>query len=282
MATPRDQPLNADVVEIRPAEAWPRLELDEVWRSLRVVYILALRETKVRYKQRYAGMGWSILQPLLTMVVFTVLFDRLTKVPTGGTPYPPFALAALVPWTYFVHALNRCTTCLVENQGILTRTYFPRLTLPIAAVVACLVDFSIAFVVLLIVLLGYGIYPGLAILTLPFYLLLAMMTALGAGLWLSAINVEFRDVSNALPFLTQTMLFLTPVAYASDLIPESWRYVYALNPMVSVINGFRWALLGAEHSPGSSDVLSILVCISVLIGGLYFFKHREARFADVV
>lgn len=271
-----------EVVEIRPTEGWPRLELGEVWRNLEVVYILALRETKVRYKQRVAGMGWSILQPLMTMVVFTVLFDRLTKVPTGGTPYPPFALAALVPWTYFSHALTKCTICLVENQALLTRVYFPRLILPLSAVIAGLVDFSIAFVLLVLVLLGYGIYPTLAVLALPFYLLLAVLTALGIGLWLAAINVEYRDVNNALPFVTQTMLFVTPVAYASDLIPEAWRFVYALNPMVSVINGFRWALLEGQPAPGAADLLSAGVSIAVLVGGLYFFRRREERFADVV
>lgn len=270
------------VVEIRPVEAWPRLNLGEVWENLRVIYILALRETKVRYKQRYAGMAWSVLQPLLTMIVFTVIFGRFAKVPTEGSPYPPFALAALVPWTYFVHAFTKSTTSLADQRGLLTKTYFPRLSLPIAAVVAGLVDFVIAFVVLVLVLLGYGIYPSAAVFVLPFYLALAVATALGVGLWLSAINVEYRDVSNALPFFTQTMLFLTPVAYGAELVPEAWRPVYALNPMVSVVNGFRWALLGANHTPGPTDLISVAAAIALLVSGLYFFKHREGRFADVV
>jgi lipopolysaccharide transport system permease protein len=279
MSAPTD---SDEILEIRPSQGWPRLELGEVWRNLEIIYILALRETKVRYKQRFVGMGWSVLQPLVTMVVFTVLFDRLAKVPTGGPPYPPFALAALVPWTYFSHALTKCTTCLVENEALLTRVYFPRLILPLSAVIAGLVDFFIAFVLLMIVLLAFGIYPGVAILALPFYLVLGVLTALGIGLWLSAINVEYRDVNNALPFVTQTMLFVTPVAYASNLIPESWRYVYALNPMVAVINGFRWALLEGQPAPGTPDLLSAGVSIVVLIGGLYFFRRREERFADVV
>ena len=186
------RPREADqVIEIRPADRWPSLELGELWRNLEVVYILALRETKVRYKQRIAGMGWVVIQPLLTMVVFTLLFDRLTRIPTGDTPYPPFALVALVPWTYFAHALTRCTMCLVENQALIKRVYFPRLTLPMASVIAGLVDFTVAFGVLAVVLLAFGIYPGLAALTLPLYLVLCMMTALGAGLWLAAITMVF-------------------------------------------------------------------------------------------
>lgn len=270
------------VVEIRPPSGWPRLELLELWRNLEVIYLLVLRDTKVRYKQTLVGVGWSVLQPLLTVLVFTLLFARLVHVPTGGWPYPPFVLAALVPWTYFAHALTKCTICLVDNQDLVKRIYFPRLVFPIAAVLAGLVDLAIALVLLAVVLAVYGIVPGAPLLALPLFVLLALLTALGAGTWLAALNVEYRDVANALPFFTQVMLFVTPVAYPAELIPEEWRALYALNPMVCVVNGFRWSLLGGGHAPGPTDAISVAVCLAILAGGLYFFRGQEERFADVV
>jgi lipopolysaccharide transport system permease protein len=270
------------VVEIRPASGWPHLELRELWRNLEVIYLLVLRDTKVRYKQTLVGVGWSVLQPLLTVLVFTLLFARLVHVPTGGVPYPPFALAALVPWTYFAHALTKCTICLVDNQELVKRIYFPRLVLPLAAVLAGLVDLAIALGLLAVVLFVYGIAPGTALLALPLFVLLAVVTALGAGTWLAALNVEYRDVANALPFFTQVMLFVTPVAYPAELIPEAWRALYALNPMVCVVNGFRWSLLGGGHPPGATDAISVAVSLAILVGGLYFFRSQEERFADVV
>jgi lipopolysaccharide transport system permease protein len=271
-----------EVVEIRPPSGRPRLELRELWRSLEVIYLLVLRDTKVRYKQTLVGVGWSVLQPLLTAGVFTLLFARLVHVPTGGLPYPPFALAALVPWTYFAHALTKCTICLVDNQELVKRIYFPRLALPIAAALAGLVDFAIALALLALVLAAYGIVPGLALLALPLFIGLALLTALGAGTWLAAVNAEYRDVANALPFFTQILLFATPVAYPAELIPEAWRALYAMNPMVCVVNGFRWSLLGASPGPGPTDAISVAVVLAVLVGGLYFFRRQEERFADVV
>jgi lipopolysaccharide transport system permease protein len=268
-------------VEIHPSRGWPRLELGELWRNLEVVYLLVLRDTKVRYKQTLVGVGWSVLQPLLTVLVFTLLFSRLVKVPTGGVPYPAFALAALVPWTYFVHALTKCTVCLVENQELVKRIYFPRLAFPLAAVLAGLVDFAIALVLLAVVLAVYGVVPGLPLLALPGFVLLAVLAALGAGSWLAAVNAEYRDVANALPFFTQVMLFVTPVAYPVGLIPEGWRSLYSLNPMVCVVNGFRWSL-GAGPAPVATDAISLAVSLVLLVGGLYFFRSQEERFADVV
>jgi lipopolysaccharide transport system permease protein len=273
---------DARVVEIRPASGWPHLELRETWRNLEVIYLLVLRDTKVRYKQTLVGVGWSLLQPLLTVLVFTLLFARLVHVPTGGVPYPPFALAALVPWTYFAHALTKCTICLVDNQELVKRIYFPRLVFPIAAVLAGLVDLAVALVLLAVVLFAYGIAPGAPLLALPLFVLLAVVTALGAGTWLAALNVEYRDVANALPFFTQVMLFVTPVAYPAELIPEAWRSFYALNPMVCVVNGFRWSLLGGGNAPGATDAISVAVAVAILVGGLYFFRSQEERFADVV
>jgi lipopolysaccharide transport system permease protein len=278
---PRPEDAVGRVVEIRPPSGRPRLELRELWHSLEVIYLLVLRDTKVRYKQTLVGVGWSVLQPLLTVAVFTLLFARLVQVPTGGVPYPAFALAALVPWTYFAHALTKCTICLVDNQDLVRRIYFPRLALPIAAVLAGLVDLVIALALLALVLAAYGIVPGLALLALPLFVGLAVLTALGAGSWLAAVNVEYRDVANALPFFTQILLFATPVAYPAELIPEAWRALYAMNPMVCVVNGFRWSLLGSP-APGPTDAISVAVALAVLVGGLYFFRRQEERFADVV
>ena len=268
--------------EIRPASGWPSLELTEVWRHLELIYLLIVRDTKVRYKQSLVGIGWALLQPLLTVVVFTVLFDHLVKVPTEGVPYPIFALTALVPWTYFIHALTKTTVCLVTNTALITRVYFPRLVLPISAVLAGLVDFVISFGLLLIMLVVYGIRPTATVVVLPFFLLLGILAAFSCGLWLSALNVQYRDVVNALPFFTQMMFLVTPVAYSNQLIPAEWRYLYALNPMASVVTGFRWVLLGNAPAPGLPCLVSVAVVLAALVGGLYFFRYQEERFADAV
>ncbi|MFC1720374.1 ABC transporter permease [Pseudomonadota bacterium] len=270
------------IVEISPPSGWLKLELGAVWQHAVIIYILALRDIKVRYKQSLAGIGWAIVQPLLTMVVFTAVFAGVVKIPTAGSPYPLFSLTALVPWSYFVHAITKTTTCLVTDRDLVTRVYFPRLVLPVSAVIGGLVDFLIAFVLLVILLFAYGAKPTAAVILLPLFLLLAMLTALALGLWLSALNVQYRDVNNALPFFTQLLMFISPVAYPASVIPEKWQIVYALNPMATVINGFRWALLEGQPSPGLHSLVSIAVVFVALVGGLYFFRWQEDRFADVV
>ncbi|OUV21842.1 MAG: phosphate ABC transporter permease [bacterium TMED88] len=269
-------------VEIRPPSGWPRLDLPSVWRRIDIVYILGLRDIKVRYKQSFAGITWAVIQPLITMFVFTAVFDGVVKVPTGGSPYPLFALAALVPWTYFVHSITKATTCLIVDQDLIRRVYFPRLILPISAVSGGIVDFLIAFSLLLIVMPIYGVGPSLAILLIPAFFLFSLMTALTLGLWLSAINVRYRDVNNAIPFFTQILMFASPVAYPSSVVPAQWQWAYALNPMATVIDGFRWALLDGQPAPGPSSLVSIAVVTVGLVGGLYFFRWQEDRFADVV
>ena len=270
------------IIEIDSRNRWPRIEFGELWRNRAVVWVLIQRDTKVRYKQRVVGITWAALQPLSTMFVFTLLFNQLVPLPRGEAPYPLFALSALVPWTYFSHALTKATICLVDNAALLSKVYFPRLVFPLAAVLAALSDFIVSFVLLLGVLIVYGVAPRPAILALPFFLLLGVLAALGLGLWLSAITVQYRDVTNALPFMMQLALFLTPVAYATELIPARWRYVYSLNPLAVVIDGFRWSLLGPEYTPGGRVWISVVVVVVVLVTGLYFFRQREDRFADVV
>ena len=269
-------------IEIRPPSGWPELDLPAVWRRIDIVYILGLRDIKVRYKQSFAGITWAVIQPLITMFVFTAVFDGVVKVPTGGSPYPVFALAALVPWTYFVHSITKATTCLVVDQDLIKRVYFPRLILPISAVSGGIVDFFIALALLLIVMPFYGVTPSLAVLLLPFFLLFALATALTLGLWLSAVNVRYRDVNNAVPFFTQIMMFVSPVAYPSSVVPEQWQWAYALNPMATVIDGFRWVLLDGQPAPGPAAFVSVAVVAIGLWAGLYFFRWQEDRFADVV
>jgi len=269
-------------IEISPPSGWLKLELGAVWQHAEIIYILALRDIKVRYKQSMAGIGWAIIQPLLTMIVFTAVFAGVVRVPTEGSPYPLFSLAALVPWSYFVHAITKATTCLVTDRDLVTRVYFPRLVLPVSAVIGGLVDFFIAFALLVVLLIAYGATPSAAVLLLPLFLLLTMLTALAMGLWLSALNVQYRDVNNALPFFTQVLMFISPVAYPASVIPEKWQMVYALNPMATVINGFRWALLEGQPPPGLHSLVSVAVVLAALVGGLYFFRWQEDRFADVV
>lgn len=270
------------IIEISPPSGWPKLELDSVWQHKDIVYVLALRDIKVRYKQSFAGVGWAIIQPLLTMVVFTAVFAGVVQVPTEGSPYPLFSLAALVPWSYFVHAITKSTICLVTDKDLIKRVYFPRLVLPLSAVIGGLVDFVIAFVLLLIMLMIYSAVPSAAVFLLPLFLLLAVLTSLALGVWMAALNVQYRDVNNALPFFTQVLMFVSPVAYPSSVIPEKWQMVYALNPMVTVIDGFRWALLEGQPPPGPYSLVSLAVVMLALISGLYFFRWQEDRFADVV
>jgi lipopolysaccharide transport system permease protein len=269
-------------IEISPPSGWPSLELFAVWQNVEIIFILAQRDIKVRYKQSLAGISWAVVQPLLTMIVFTAVFSGVVKVPTNDSPYPLFSLAALVPWSYFVHSITKATTCLVVDQDLIRRVYFPRLVLPLSSITGALVDFFVALSLLLILLPTYGVTPTSAILALPLFLLFAMLSALALSLWLSAINVRYRDVNNAIPFFTQILMFVSPVAYPSNAIPEEWQWAYALNPMATVIDGFRWALLEQQPAPGPASLVSVAVVIVALIGGLYFFRWQEDRFADVV
>jgi lipopolysaccharide transport system permease protein len=257
-------------------------QLRDLWVYRELLYFLAWRDFKVRYKQTVLGAAWAIIQPLFTMVVFSIFFGYLGKIPSDGIPYPVFAYCALLPWSLFAHALNESSNSLVNNQGLITKVYFPRLIVPIAPLFVGLVDFGVAFVVLLGLMLFYGILPSVAVLAAPLFVLLAVITALAVGMWLSALNVQYRDIRYTIPFLTQLWLFATPVAYPSSLLPEPWRSLYGLNPMAGVVEGFRWSLLGRTTAPGPLIAVSCLAVIALLIGGLWYFNRMEQTFADVV
>lgn len=272
----------SQITIISPSRGWISLKLSELWEYRELLYFLTWRDIKVRYKQTAIGAAWAVIQPFFAMVVFSIFFGQLAKIPSDGIPYPIFTYCALLPWQLFAHALNESSNSLVANQGLITKVYFPRLVIPIAPVLAGLVDFCIAFLVLIGMMLYYGIMPTFAVLTIPLFLILAVATALSVGLWLSALNVEYRDVRYTIPFLTQFWLFATPVAYPSSLVPDSWRALYGLNPMAGVVEGFRWALLGKAEGPGALLTVSVLVVIVLFIGGLYYFQRMEKTFADVV
>jgi lipopolysaccharide transport system permease protein len=266
---------------IRPARGWIPLHLRDLWEYRELLFFLIWRDIKVRYKQTALGAAWAILQPLLTMIVFSIIFGRLVGVPSDGIPYPLFAYTALLPWQFFAHALTESGNSLIANQQLITKVYFPRLVIPLAATLAGLVDLGFAFFVLLGMLFFFGIAPSAAIFALFPFLLLAILTALAMGLWLSALNVQYRDVRHTLPFLIQFWFFITPIAYPSSLIPEQWRVWYGLNPMVGVVEGFRWALLG-RPLPSPLIGVSALVVFALLIGGLIYFRRMERTFADVI
>lgn len=270
------------VIRIGPSHGWVSLRLHELWENRELLYFLVWRDIKVRYKQTALGAAWAILQPLMTMLVFTVFFGRLAKIPSDGIPYPVFAYAALLPWQLFAYALTESSNSLVGNQNLIKKVYFPRLVVPISAVLGGLADFAIAFVVLLGLMAYYGIRPTVAVAALPLFILLAVATALAVGLWMAALNVQFRDVRYTIPFLTQFWLFATPVAYPSSLIPEKWRALYGLNPMAGVVEGFRWALLGKSGRPGLMILVSALVVAVLMLGGLMYFRRMEKTFADIV
>lgn len=270
------------LVRINPPQGWFEVRLGEIWKYRELLYFFVWRDVKIRYKQTAIGVLWVILQPLLTMAVFTLFFGRLAKLPSQGLPYPVFYFAALVPWTYFATALQNATSIVVENQRVITKVYFPRLILPASAVLSGMVDFSIGFLVLAGVTLGYGIRPGIAAVWLPVFLLLAVATALGVGLWLSALNALYRDVRYVMPFLVQFWMLASPVAYPSSLVPERWRWLYGLNPMTGVIEGFRWAMTGHGQAPGAVLLASAGMVLLVLLGGLLFFQRMESTVADLV
>jgi lipopolysaccharide transport system permease protein len=267
---------------IQPSKGWVSLKLREMWDYRELLYFLVWRDIKVRYKQTALGAAWAILQPVMTMLVFSIFFGKLAKVPSDGIPYPVFSFCALLPWQLFAHALTESSNSLVSNQRLITKVYFPRLVIPLAAVLGGLVDFGIAFVVLVGMMFYYGIVPTAAVLTLPLFLVLAIATALAVGLWFSALNVEYRDVRYIMPFLVQFWLFITPIAYSSSLVPEKWRVLYALNPMAGVVEGFRWALLGKTGGVGPMVLISALVVCVLLMGGVLYFRRMEKTFADII
>ncbi len=273
---------NAAWQEITPRHGWVRLDLRELWAYRELLYVLVWRDVKVRYKQTVLGASWAVLQPLFTMIVFTLFFGRLAGMPSDGLPYALFAFAALVPWTFFANALMTSSGSLVESANLIKKVHFPRLVVPLASVLAGIVDLLLAFATLLLLMAWYGYAPGLRVLTLPAFTLLAFVTALGVGVWLSALNVQFRDVRFTIPFLSQLWLFCTPIAYPSSLLEEPWRTVYGLNPMVGVVEGFRWALLGADTAPGSVVWMSAAGALALLASGLFYFRRLEKNFADVV
>jgi lipopolysaccharide transport system permease protein len=268
-------------IVIRPPKKWVPVDLHELWEYRELLYSFVARDVKIRYKQTVLGFLWAIIQPLFMMVIFTIFFGGLAQIPSEGIPYPLFSFAALIPWTLFSEGLTRSTTSMVSNANIMTKVYFPRLIMPIAGILSPLVDFAIAFVILILMMAYFGFVPTIAIVLLPAFILLAILTSLAVGLWLSALNVKYRDFQYTIPFLIQLWLFASPVVYPSSIIPEQFRLLYGLNPMAGVIEGFRWALLGT-NPPEAMILVSAGVVVLLLIGGLFYFKKMEQYFADVV
>ncbi|MCS7311826.1 MAG: ABC transporter permease [Acidobacteria bacterium] len=266
---------------IRPKRGWWDLNLRELWEYRELLYFFVWRDVKVRYKQTLIGAAWAIIQPFMTMVVFSLFFGLLAQIPSNGLPYPVFYYSALLPWMYFAGSLTHATHVMVEHQRVITKVYFPRLILPVAAVLSGLVDFGIAFMILIVMMAFYGIGLTPSVLWLPAFLLLALTTALGVGLWLSALNAIYRDVRYAVPFLVQLWMFASPVAYPGSIVPERWQWLYGLNPMAGVIEGFRWALTGQVHLPSLLPVSVVAVAL-VLVGGLFYFRKMEGTIADLV
>ncbi len=270
------------VLRIEPPEGWLHVDFRELWSARGLLYFFVWRDVKIRYKQTAIGAAWAILQPLMTMLIFSLFFGRLAGLPSHGLPYPIFFYTALLPWTYFSGALTNATNVVVEQQRVITKVYFPRLVLPLSAVVAGLLDFAIAFCAFLAMMLYYRIVPGPAILLLPLFLLLAVLTALGAGLWLSALNAIYRDVRYVVPFLVQFWMFASPVAYPGSLVPERWRWLYGLNPMAGVIEGFRWSLTGKGQPPDTMLAVSAVIVVLLLASGAAYFTRMEGTIVDVV
>jgi lipopolysaccharide transport system permease protein len=268
------------VLRITPPGGWWALPLGEIWEYRELIYFFVWRDIKVRYKQTAIGAAWAVIQPLATMLLFTVVFGRFAHIPSEGLPYAVFYYAALLPWTYFASALQSASQIVVANQHILTKVYFPRLILPLFAVCTGLVDFFISFCILMILLGFYHITPTLHIVWFPLFLLLAMLTALGVSLWLSALNALYRDVGQILPFVVQFWMFASPLVYSSTMVPAKWRWLYGLNPMAGVIEGFRWSLTGRGTAPGVFLAVSTGIVICILIGGLAFFQRMETEIAD--
>ncbi len=274
--------LEPSTLRIEAPRGWLNVDFGELWGARELLYFFVWRDIKIRYKQTAIGAAWAVLQPLMTMLVFSLFFGKLAKIPSHGLPYPIFYYSALLPWMYFAGALQNATNVVVEQQRVITKVYFPRLVLPLSAVLGGLLDFAISFVVFLVMMLYYRIVPGLAIFLFPCFLLLAVLTALGAGLWLSALNAIYRDVRYVVPFLVQFWMFASPVAYPSSLVPERWRWVYGLNPMAGVIEGFRWSLTGQGQPPNILLAASSVMVLLLVAGGVTYFTKMEGTIADVV
>jgi lipopolysaccharide transport system permease protein len=276
-------PIELPTLRIAPSKGWVPLKLKDLWEYRELLYFLVWRDIKVRYKQTALGATWAIIQPFFTMVVFSIFFGHLAKVPSDGIPYPLFSFAALVPWTFFANGLSQSSNSLVGSGTLITKVYFPRLIIPLAAVFSGIVDFVLAFIVLLGMMVYYGLFPTtMNVLWLPLFLLLALTTSLGVGLWLSALNVEYRDVRYIVPFITQFWMLATPIGYPSSLLQQPWRTLYGLNPMVGVAEGFRWALLGTNTAPGPIIAVSSAAAILILVTGAFYFRRMEKTFADIV
>jgi lipopolysaccharide transport system permease protein len=271
-----------ETIFIKPSTGLAALNLRDLWIYRELVFFMIWRDIKVRYKQTLLGAAWAVIQPVLTMLIFNFIFGTVAKVNTEGIPYPIFSYTALLPWGLFSAALNNASRSLTTNQNMVSKIYFPRLVLPLASVLGGLVDFAIAFLILVVLMIYYKVTPTTAIWTLPFFLILTVVTALGVALWLSAINVQYRDVNYVLPFLTQFWLFLTPVAYSANVISAKWQFVYSLNPMAGVVNGFRWALLGTNTGPNMNMLISISISLIFLVSGLFYFRSMERTFADTI
>ena len=269
-------------VVIQPSRGMLKLDLEAIWQYRELLYFLVWRDIKVRYKQTIIGAAWAICQPLLTMMIFAVIFGRFAKIPSDNVPYPIFAFAGLLPWTYFSQSISRSGVSLVSDSNLIRKIYFPRLIIPAAAVVAPGVDFVLSFLILLLLMAWYKVIPGVAVVTLPFFMLLAIVAALGVSLWLSALNVRYRDVGHAIPFLVQFWMYASPIVYPVNLIPKEWRMLYSLNPMVGVVEGFRWGLLGKQSPNFASIAIGAVTALVVLLSGLVFFKKMERIFADIV
>jgi len=269
-------------LRIEPPNRWPSINFRELWEYRELLYFLTWRDIKIRYKQTVLGAAWAIIQPVFMMIVFSLFFGKLAKIPSDGIHYPVFAFCALLPWQLFAHAVSESSNSVVGNQHLITKVYFPRLVIPIASVLTGFIDFLVSLVVLIGMILWFGLVPGWRIIALPGFILLAICTALAVGLWLSALSVQYRDVRYLIGFLVQFWLFATPVAYPSSIIPQQWRAVYALNPMAGVVEGFRWALLGRSSALGSMLWVSASVVLVTLLGGFYYFRRMEQEFADIV
>lgn len=270
------------VTDITPKQRIFSLDLAELWSYRELLILLAWRDATIRYKQSVIGIGWAVIQPLLMMLIFSAVFGSFAKLPSDGVPYPVFALSALLPWNYFARSLGDSSNSLVGGSALLTKIYFPRLILPVSKVFSGLIDFAIAFALLLAVMLWYGILPSLRIVTLPLFMIIAMLSAFGVGLWLTALNVKYRDVGFVVPFLIQAWLYASPVAYSSSIVPVRWRWLYGLNPMTAVVEGFRWALLGKRAPDPQSMFSSLAIVVVLLITGLWYFKKMERTFADLI
>lgn len=273
---------SGEILVIEPSRGWISLGLAELWRYRELIYFFIWRDIKVRYKQTILGGAWAIIQPFFTMLIFSIFFGRLAKIPSDSLPYPIFTYTALVPWQFFANGLTQSSTSLVLGSNLVQKVYFPRLAFPLSKVLSGIVDFVLAFLMLIAMMAHYHIAPTRHVVWLPFFLLVALTASLGVSIWFSAMHVQFRDVQYAVPFIVQVWMYATPIAYPSSLLSEPWRTVYAINPMVGVVEGFRWALLGSSTAPGPMVFVSFLVSVAILISGTFYFRRFEKTFADVV